>query len=147
MLRTGRASKFGEPPGRRTPAPQKMNEPIKGSFPGGPTRRGPDDPAPPPRRLRRVADIEARRLGRMVERRARTRRVRTTAALAAALAVAFGVGVALGLSSHRTAADLTAQREAGLARDRDVSSEVNRVLLELWKMEDVEHARSLGRIR
>lgn len=69
------------------------------------------------------------------------------AGLALLLVVAFGVGTALGRSSHETQATLTAKETESRQRDVDISSEVNRTLLQLWKMEDVEAARSRGVIR
>lgn len=63
------------------------------------------------------------------------------------IALAFGIGAALGRASHATQEELTAAREAARARDQDISREVNRMLLELWKMEDVEASRNAGVIR
>lgn len=60
---------------------------------------------------------------------------------------AFAAGLALGLASHTTADAITAEQQAARIRDLGISSEVNRVLLELWKMEDVEHARNTNRTR
>lgn len=124
-----------------------MHDPIKGSFPGGPTRPGADDAPRRAPRIRRVADIEAGRHRRAAETRARRRRIRLGVGIAAVISVAFGIGIALGMASHTTAADMTAEQQAAYARDRSISSEVNRVLLELWRMEDVEHARNAGRTR
>lgn len=124
-----------------------MTERIEGSFPGGPTRRGPDEAPPPPLRIRRVSEIEARRSERVLGSARRKRRGRVAAGLVLAFGVAFALGLALGVASHTTPEELTAAREADRARDLKISGEVNRVLLELWKMEDLEHARNSGGIR
>jgi hypothetical protein len=63
------------------------------------------------------------------------------------VAAAFALGVGLGRASHTTAEELTADRNVARARDQDISREVNRTLLELWKMEDVEAARNRGQVR
>lgn len=72
--------------------------------------------------------------------------------LVVAMAVAGIAGYVLGLQSHATATDIVAEQDAaraprpsGLASE--LSSEVNRTLLELWRMEDVEAQRNSGRIR
>jgi hypothetical protein len=67
--------------------------------------------------------------------------------LLAALGAAFLLGAGLGRASHATPHEITEAREAARARDVDISSEVNRALLELWKMEDIEASRNAGRIR
>jgi len=124
-----------------------MTDRIRGSFPGGPTRqdRGTQPGRAP--RLRRVEDIEARVARRTLESGQRRRRTRLRVALMLALAGAFAAGIALGRSSHTTQAELTAADAAGRVRDADVSAQVNRMLLELWKMEDIEAARNRGRTR
>lgn len=64
-----------------------------------------------------------------------------------AMVLAFVLGAALGLQSHATPHELTEANQAARAKDDEISREVNRMLMELWKMEDVEAARNGGRIR
>lgn len=57
--------------------------------------------------------------------------------------VAGGVGLAMGLSSRRSAEEILAQqRAAERPSDLQISREVNRTLLELWRMEEVEAQRN-----
>jgi hypothetical protein len=95
--------------------------------------------------LRRVADIEESISRRRLHAARRRRSVRVRVGLAAVVALAFAIGAVLGRRSHTTAAELTEAREAARTRDLDISQEVNRTLLELWKMEDVEASRNAGR--
>lgn len=124
-----------------------MDKPIRGSFPGGPTRRDPDEPAPPTPHLPRMADVEERTSRRALGATRRRRRLRTRLGFVLVLASGFAVGAALGYAGRTTPEELTAAREEARQRDLSVSSEVNRVLLELWKMEDVEAVRNMGRTR
>lgn len=56
--------------------------------------------------------------------------------------LAGGVGVALGTRSRTTAEEALAEQQADRRPDRmDITREVNRTLLELWKMEDLEAIR------
>ncbi len=123
-----------------------MDERIRGSFPGGPRRREEGDE---PRRaptLRSVEEIEAGRSRRTLLR-ARKRRERWRAAvILLGMALGFAVGAALGLATHETSAELTDALETARKQDAEVSREVNRVLLELWKMEDAEQIRGRSRL-
>ena len=124
-----------------------MDGRIEGSFPGGPRRQ---DPGEPPRRsppLRRVQEIEEGVSRRRLNSTRRKRSARTKAGWLLVLALAFGIGAALGRAGHATQEELTAAHEAARIRDQGISREVNRTLLELWKMEDVEAARNVGRTR
>jgi hypothetical protein len=67
--------------------------------------------------------------------------------LSLSLVVAGGIGWALGLRSHATAQELTEEAMAAKKKDMSISSEVNRTLLELWKMETVQTSRGSGQIR
>jgi len=57
------------------------------------------------------------------------------------MTLGFAAGAALGLATHTTPEALTDAMDTERARDAEISREVNRLLLELWKMEDVEAAR------
>ena len=124
-----------------------MDRRIGAKFPGGPGRIGTPPDQGRHARLESIAEIEARVARRRLAR-SRTRRTRRIAlGFALATIVAAGVGFSLGLRSGRTAEELTQAQEATRRQDIDVSSEVNRTLLELWKMEDFESFRDAGRTR
>ena len=124
-----------------------MEGQIRGSFPGGPSRAAPPVPRTTPPRLRPVAEIEERSAQRSVDRRHRKRARRLGAGFVVALLVAGVAGGAVGLGSHRTQEDLTEAQQVDRTKDIDISKEVNRTLLNLWKMEDVEAVRNRGRTR
>lgn len=124
-----------------------MAEKITGNFPGGPTRRDTRSQRAGPVRTRSVERIEEARAARMVQHQQRARRKRIAWGFLAALILAGGAGLALGLESHSTAAGLSAAAEASRVKDLDISQEVNRTLLELWRMEDVEAQRGRGLVR
>jgi hypothetical protein len=94
-----------------------------------------------------VAEIEERSAQRNVERRHRRRARRLGAGFLVALFVAGAAGGAVGLGSHRSQEELTEAQRVSRTKDLDISKEVNRTLLNLWKMEDVEAVRNLGRTR
>ena len=115
---------------------------ISGSYPGGP-RRGAegvgDERAEGAPRIGRVEQLEERleQASRSQVRRRRTRRV--WSGLAFALVLGGGIGLYLGYRSHRSPEDLTDARNATRQSPLfDASRETNRVLLELWRMEDLE---------
>lgn len=112
---------------------------IKGVFPGGPTRRAPaGSKQPPPTAEQRDAAWDEKHRRRV--RRRRTLRV-AVGAVAAACASA-GAGFLIGLQvpepeGRVPEALLAAQAE----RERAVSAELNRMLLEFRRMEVAEAAR------
>lgn len=75
-----------------------------------------------------------------VRRGARTRRLVLGMVLSAVLAGTFGR--ALGLRGHTTLEEITAAQQAAEATGSELSREINRALLELWRMEDVEYQRN-----
>jgi hypothetical protein len=124
-----------------------MEERITGSWPGGPKREGDPRKRARPPRLRRVEDLEAGFAARLLRFRHRARSRRIALGLAFVLVFSGGIGWALGKVSHRTVEEVSAEYATARRRDLDISAEVNRTLLELWKMEDVQAARNFGRIR
>ena len=115
---------------------------IRGSYPGGP-RRGTDavgeERAEGAPRIGRVEQLEERleRASRGRVHRQRSRR--RWKGLALALLVGGGIGLFLGYRSHQSSEDITDARNATRQRPMfDQTQETNRVLLELWRMEDVE---------
>lgn len=121
-----------------------MDQRIRGSFPGGPKH---SQPGPGLRRAPRVESvevIEARKARRTLERRSKRRRMRVLLGFAFAMVVAGGLGWYIGFARHHTAEELTAVNKVDRSRDLDISWQVNRTLLQLWQMEDVEALRGEG---
>lgn len=113
---------------------------ISGSYPGGPKKRDPDDEPSEPPSFETVESVEERmRRGTAARGRVRRRRRLRIGLLVAVVVSGLG-GLVVGYLSHRTTEDLTREREEERMRSFDPSSEVNRMLIELWKMEDVERA-------
>ena len=54
------------------------------------------------------------------------------------LALAGGTGLYLGYRAHRSSEQLTDERNAARGQQFDITRETNRVLMELWRMEDAE---------
>ncbi len=98
-------------------------------------------------RLDSVQELEERiaetRLARAHTRRARRFRL----CFACATILAGILGYSLGFASRRTSAESPHTNQAMHRRQFDLSKEVNRTLLELWKMEDFESVRDEGRTR
>lgn len=65
----------------------------------------------------------------------------------ATLGLAGAVGLGLGRLTHQTQQGLTAAAQDRIQQDNFISREVNRTLLQLWKMEDIEAVRNQGRAR
>lgn len=86
--------------------------PLRGAWPGGPSRN--DEPRPQSRayRLDTVEQIAHRKEEAWRERSRSRRRRRLTSALAAAAVVAVAAGVYLGLQGNRSSEELTAERRA-----------------------------------
>jgi hypothetical protein len=118
---------------------------IRGAYPGGPKREGGEssasgDPAPRPHRLETVEEIEERRGRAALHLKQHRRSRRVWIGLACALAVAGGTGFYLGIRNHRTSEQIAAERNAPRPVGAfDPSFETNRMLQQLWKMEDNEY--------
>ncbi len=130
-----------QPPPEGGPADRR----VRGVFPGGPS--GPGGSATPraTRPVRSMDDLQraaARTWTRTARRRRGMRRVWVVAVMAA-LAAALGAG--FGFLSHRSPSHALSPSQVQNDVDRLVQREVNRMLLELWKMESVEGMR--GRVR
>lgn len=111
---------------------------ISGSYPGGPRKREPDEEPSPPPKLDRAEDIAARGQGRRLAGRRRRRRRRLNVGFVVAVVVAGVIGLLVGMLSHRTTEDITAEREQQRTQGFNPSGEVNRMLMEMWKMEQLE---------
>ena len=122
-----------------------MEERIRGTFPGGPRRKDPAPVRTKAPRLRRVREIEASVAKRGFDHIRRRRRRRVFTGFVFALTVAGGLGTVIGLRSHTTSEELVAAGAGREVPEMDISQDLNRTLLELWKMEDVEFMRNSGR--
>lgn len=112
---------------------------IRGVFPGGPTRMGSGRGGAGAFHLPSMTEQEGARRRRQRRRTRFRRRARVVAGLATASALAMGVGVGLGWAARTTRDDRMVEPAPASTLDRVISAEVNRTLLELWKMEDLEH--------
>lgn len=118
-----------------------MSDRIRGRYPGGPRRPEEGEERPLPTHLPSVEEIEAgvARATRAAERRKRRHRVWMgfVVALVVAGAVGFGVGRAVGPPQPEDVLPISATGDINKA----ISEQVNRVLVEEWRMEDVQYAR------
>ena len=124
-----------------------MEGKISGSFPGGPRKRVAAAERTSAPRLRRVEDIEELAVGQHIRRTRDRRRKRVFYAVLVSVAISGATGWYLGIQNQSSLEEVRAQMAAQRATESggdmgDLSSEVNRVMLELWKMEDVEYARN-----
>jgi hypothetical protein len=112
---------------------------IRGNYPGGPRRdRGDAEEGASPPRLERIEDIESR-VGRKSRAHAERRRSRRVwSGFVVAVILAAGIGLYVGMVTHRTSEEITEERNDQRELQQDITRETNRVLLELWRMEDVE---------
>jgi hypothetical protein len=112
---------------------------IRGSYPGGPKRdRGDAGEGARTPRLERIEVVEAR-AGRKSRARAERNRVRRVwSGFIVAVILAAGIGLYVGMVTHRTSEEITRERNDQRELQQDITRETNRVLLELWRMEDVE---------
>lgn len=124
-----------------------MSEPIRGSYPGGPRRGTGPESDRLARRIEPVSALEERLSRRKLDRTRRRRARRLLLGFLGAMIVSGAVGVFVGLDSHATQAELTEAQRVVRERDVDISREVNRTLLQLWKMEEIEALRGRGGIR
>ena len=114
---------------------------ITGSYPGGPRRHGQEEEAgqDPQAEIRDGESIEAsiaaRRTGRTKKRRNR----RLVIGLVTSFIAAAGVGAYFGMRSITTAEDLA--QEEMKEGEMDLKKQSDRLINELWKMEDLERAR------
>ena len=117
---------------------------IRGSYPGGPRKGSPPPERSRAPRLSRVEEIEAGIARRSLRLSRRRKKRRLAVGLVAALLVSGGFGLLLGVRSHTTPAEIVARTRVSRKRDLDISREVNRTLLQLWQMEDLDHFKGLS---
>lgn len=130
-----------QPPPEGAPADER----VRGVFPGGPSGLGARATRRAIRRIRSMDEVQrnaVRAWSRTAHRRRWVRGFWVVAALAV-LAVALGSG--LGFLSHRPPTHAFSPAQVQTEAERFVQREVNRMLLELWRMEGMEGARGRGR--
>ena len=90
----------------------------------------------------RVEEIEGQiaRRSRRLRQRSRRRRLLWTVLLGVPMGA--GVGFTVGYSTRTTPEELMHSMEAESSPESALSEEINRALLELWRMEDLEFARN-----
>ncbi len=118
-----------------------MADRIRGSFPGGPSRTGPSARSDHPPRTHRMDDLERADAERRFRATRAGRRRKRLVGLLVSLLVAGAVGWGLGLGAHQSAEEITESAREQEVQDLDISREVNRTLLELWRMEEIEAQR------
>lgn len=113
-----------------------------GMYPGGPrgSEQGEGHQSPP--RLTLVRDLEEHIASQAIKLRRKTRRRRLVWAAVMGIAVAGGVGLALGYSAHPSPEEVVQESETERSPKSLTSEDLDRALMELWRMEDVEYARN-----
>ena len=114
-----------------------------GSYPGGPTGAGVEVPGNRAlyRALTRSGEtVEVDRNSSVLRRTKSTRRRRRLSGVLFFLLIGLGVGLHFGLASVVSAEELARATQA-TAQSFDPSREVSRLLVELWKMEELEVQR------
>jgi len=117
---------------------------MRGTFPGGPRKSVAAAERTAPARLGCV-QIEEQAARRYTRRGSRQRRKRLLYGFLSAVVVSGGVGMYMGLQSHTTLEEVRAKEAAaaaGPAGSGELSSVLNKAMMELWKVEDVECQRN-----
>ncbi len=117
---------------------------IQGTFPGGPTRTGSGRGLGGGPRLKTVEEAETARARQAVRRRVARRRSRRALGVAVVSAAALAAGGLMGWATRQSREELAESPDPQGSLDRMISAQVNRTLLELWKMESMESVRGPG---
>ena len=115
-----------------------------GIYPGGPHSASSGREGQQPPRLMRVEEIEERLAHHSEQFRQRSRRKRLVLGLLFCVVAAGGLGLIVGHSTHTTPEELTEVLEANVKSESEFSELVDRTLMELWKMEELQIARTRG---
>lgn len=112
-----------------------------GGYPGGPRRHAEKEEAGEPRgfEIRDGESFEASAMTRALGRSKRHRRRRLMIGLLTSILLASAVGAYIGLRGNRRGAEELAQEQI-LDGRTVLEQEVNRLINELWKMENLERA-------
>ncbi len=120
---------------------------ISGAYPGGPTGQeglGQAASEEPPRAIRTAEDLARMADRRSHDGRLRSRRIRTAVGVSAALVLSAAAGISWGLISAARASDeMVEWEDGGMTRpatrpEDQLSHELDRLVQELWKMEELE---------
>ncbi len=122
-----------------------MSDRIRGRYPGGPHRPEEGEERTRPTHLPSVEEIEVgvAQATRSAERRKRRKRV--WMGFVVAMVVAGGVGFGVGRAVRPPQPEEVLPTDARSEINKQISEQVNRVLIEEWRMEDVQYARGRGR--
>ena len=120
-----------------------MEARMRGTFPGGPRKSIPAADRTAPARLRRVEQIEERASVRSARRGSKKRQKRVVVGVFSAFVLSGGLGLFLGMRSHTSPDELreAAEKAANPSVD-ELGETLNKAMLELWRMEDVEYQRN-----
>jgi len=121
-------------------------ERIAGTYPGGPRRAElrPDDADLAPVFVPRVAELESWVRKGQTRRRKKERARRVAIGFIVVVILAGGLGIYMGAEATQSADELVqAERERNRA-DALIGKEADRLINELWKMEDLERVRTPG---
>ena len=112
---------------------------ITGAYPGGPPRHQPDDGSIPQPEVELVdgESVEASRESRITKHRKGRRNRRVIIGLVTSIIAAASAGAYYGVRSSRTA-ERQAEEEMMKEGELDVNEQADRILNELWRMEDIE---------
>ena len=112
---------------------------ITGAYPGGPAhhQEKAGAAAPPTEKLADGESIEALREGQISKLRKERRHRRVMIGLVASLIAAVGAGAYYGIRSNRVTEAL-AREEMIQQGEVELNKQTDRILNELWRMEDVE---------
>ena len=111
-----------------------MNQ-VGSPYPGGPNRQSTRGPQRGPVSSEERYD---RKTARRRRRKTRKRQAATALVIAGALVAAAGMGYALGDQVRAAGAEGTAEGRDALTTEELITSEMNRLLMELWEMEALE---------
>lgn len=122
-------------------------EPMRGRYPGGPSRRDPGDSETSRRgnvRLTSVEEFESHLLRGSQRHRARKRQKRLALGILLWLMVAVAVGGYIGFSTHRTDAELAGEMDQQNRLSKgELEQQMNRLIDEMWKSEALEKAPNI----
>lgn len=117
-------------------------EQMQGRYPGGPSRRDPEDSETSRREdvhLTSVEEFESRLVRGSQRHRARKRKKRLALGVLFSLIVAAVVGGYIGFSTHRTDTELAREMdEQNRLSKGDLEQQMNRLIDEMWKSEALE---------
>ena len=113
---------------------------ISGRYPGGPSQN-PDSHGSEGEHVPEIRQLEDRWARRVVRTVRLKRRRRLGIGFGLVFLVAVVIGAWLGIRSHTTPHEVVREQESASAPDSQIRREADRVLRELWRMEELERVR------